>query len=210
MGGHALRWVLGALGLLSVVTGLLAVTGGPAGMLDGQSTTSTVDSEVRFFAVYWLAYGVLLLWVVPRVGRYPGVVRAALVVMFASGCARALSLVREGTPHPVMLAAMVVELVVPPLLWRWLVPASSASGEDADMGFELTIRASGASGFLGWFTGRRLRETNAEANQIIARSAGRPVDEVTAEVVELMIGRGINADPAEVRREVLRTMTHRD
>jgi hypothetical protein len=60
---------------------------------------------------------------------------------------------------------------------------------------------------FGRITGRYLRETNAQADRIIARSAGRPVDEVTAEVVELMLSRGISADPVEVRREVLRTMS---
>jgi hypothetical protein len=200
--------------VLSVVTGLLAVTGGPAGMLDGQATTSTVDSEVRFLAVYWLAYGVLLLWVVPQVERRTGVVRAALAVMFASGCARALSFLRDGTPHPVMVAAMAVELVLPPVLWYWqaglarrLVPVSTGPTDDTGMAFELHLRMSGLFGVFGRITGRYLRETNAQADRIIARSAGRPVDEVTAEVVELMLSRGISADPVEVRREVLRTMS---
>jgi len=119
VGVRALRVAVAVFGVVPVVTGLMAVTGGPAGMLDGQSTTPTVDNEVRFLGVYWLAFGVFVLWLVPRVDRLSGAFHAMLAVTFASGCARLLSVLLHGRPHPVIAAAMVVELVLPPVLAWW-------------------------------------------------------------------------------------------
>ncbi|GAA3343108.1 hypothetical protein GCM10020358_40540 [Amorphoplanes nipponensis] len=134
MSGRGLRLVTGALGVLAVATGTLAVAEGPAGMLDGQVTTPTVDSEVRFLGTYWLAYGVVTLVLAPRVAAAPAApaYRGWLGVMAASGLARAVSFVVAGPPHPVMAAAMVVELVAPPVLWAWhrRVVSAAAGGRD--------------------------------------------------------------------------------
>ena len=128
------RWlqvVLAVLGTIPIVTGVMAIAGGPAGMLDGQSTTSTVDNEVRFLAVYWLAFGCVVWWLVPRVERATTAYRAVLAVMFASGCARALSAALTGWPHPVIRAALFVELLAPPILlwWQRSLTASSSLRE---------------------------------------------------------------------------------
>ena len=123
---RGLQAVLIVFGILPIVTGLMAVTGGPAGMLDGQATTPTVDSEVRFLAVYWLAFGGFVLWLVPRVERATAAFRAMLAVMFGSGCARLLAAIETGSPHPVILAATVVELALPPVLALWQARLSGA------------------------------------------------------------------------------------
>lgn len=117
----------GALGALAVVTGVMAIVGGPAGMLDGQATTATVDSEVRFMAVYWLAYGIVALYLVPRVAEAGIAYRAWLGVMFASGVARGISYLTHGRPHLVIAAALVVELVAPAMLWFWQRRVATAS-----------------------------------------------------------------------------------
>ncbi|MEV0001625.1 DUF4345 domain-containing protein [Micromonospora sp. NPDC050980] len=127
MSKRALQAVVLPFGVLPVVTGLLAVTGGPAGMLVAQRTNSTVDSEVRFMAVYWLAYGVFVLRLVPRIAHAGGAFRAALVVMFGSGLARLLSILEVGRPHPVLFAATFVELLLPPVLWWWQAAVAAAA-----------------------------------------------------------------------------------
>jgi hypothetical protein len=116
---RGLQAVLAVFGTIPLVTGVMAVLGGPADMLDGQVTTSTVDNEVRFLAVYWFAFGGFVWWLVPRVERATAAYRAMLAVMFASGVARALSTLLTGWPHPVIRVAMVVELLAPPVLLWW-------------------------------------------------------------------------------------------
>jgi hypothetical protein len=131
---RGLQIVTGALGVLAIVTGVMAVAGGPAGMLDGQATTATVDSEVRFMAVYWLAYGVGTLYLVPRIATAGPLYRAWLAVMFASGVARAISFAVNGAPHPVIAAAILVELLLPPVLYGWQRQVAGAripDGKDA-------------------------------------------------------------------------------
>lgn len=127
MSKRTLQAIVLVFGILPIVTGLLAVTGGPDGMLVPEHTNSTVDSEVRFMAVYWLAYGVFLLTLVPRIDRAAVPFRAALAVMFASGLARLLSTMEIGRPHPVLFAATFVELLLPPVLWWWQASVASAA-----------------------------------------------------------------------------------
>lgn len=124
MGTRGLQAVTGALGALAIVTGAKAIADGPAGMPDGQVTTATVDSEVRFMAAYWLAYGGAALYLVPRVAEQKGAYRAWLTVMFASGLARVASYRRVGRPHPLMVSAAGVELLLPPTLWAWQARAA--------------------------------------------------------------------------------------
>lgn len=124
---RGLQAVVAAYGLLAVVTGLMAVVGGPAGMLDGQATTNTVDSEVRFMAVCWIAFGVALWWLVPRVATATAAFRAMLVVMFAGGVARAVSWLATGRPVPVIAIGTVVSLVLPVLLAIWQARVAAAT-----------------------------------------------------------------------------------
>ena len=131
MSKRLLQAVVLLFGILPIVTGVMAVTGGPAGMLDGQATTSTVDSEIRFMGVYWMAFGGFLLFLVPRIETAAPAFRAALVVMFISGAARTLSIVEVGRPHPVLFAATFVELVLPVGLWLWQAKVASAASRGA-------------------------------------------------------------------------------
>jgi hypothetical protein len=57
---------------------------------------------------------------------------------------------------------------------------------------------------IGRMTGNYLRVVAVEAQRIIAESPERSVDEVTAELIEVLRKRGLDhADPAEVRKAVI-------
>lgn len=149
MSKRALQAVTAAFGVLALVTGVMAVIGGPAGMLDGQRTTATVDSEVRFMAVDWLAYGAATLYLAPRVAQARTAYRAWLIVMFASGLARALSYVQTGRPYPLIAGAMVAELVLPPVLWIWQSRVASAAQAMAPSAFGSVVMATGTVTMTG-------------------------------------------------------------
>ena len=86
----------------------------------------TMDSELRFYAALWGAYGALLIvtaWRWPDGSRW---VPWLAAVFFAGGVGRAISYVAIGAPHPFFSLLMWIELLLPPVLvalwWRWARP----------------------------------------------------------------------------------------
>jgi hypothetical protein len=87
-----------------------------------------MDSELRFYAALWGAYGVVALrtaWSLPRkLSRTPWIA----AVFFAGGVGRLLSQVGVGAPHPFFTLLMIIELTLPVLLTLlWLGARSSHS-----------------------------------------------------------------------------------
>ncbi|MFE9749878.1 DUF4345 domain-containing protein [Saccharothrix saharensis] len=116
----AFQVVLVVLGLFAAGTGLLEVVLGPSVLLPGSPRPEpTLDSNYRFFAVMWLAIGVALLSVAPRVREATTLLRFVSAAVFVGGLARIVSWWAVGQPHPLMLVLLGVELIVPPVLVVW-------------------------------------------------------------------------------------------
>lgn len=120
---HPVTLVVAIMALVPIATGLLAVLGGPAAEPGGELINASLDSEYRFAHVIWTAVGVGLLWSVRRPLERASVTRALLAVTALGGLGRVISAVQFGLPHPVFIAAGVVELVVVPLVLWWHVRA---------------------------------------------------------------------------------------
>jgi hypothetical protein len=76
----------------------------------------TMDSELRFYAALWGAYGVVLIRA--AIGL-PGTLPQApwlAAVFFAGGVGRLISRVSFGAPHPVFTLLMIIELALPVLM----------------------------------------------------------------------------------------------
>lgn len=102
-----------ALGVVAIVAGLFAVLTGTGGQLDGSAATPSVESEFRFFAVFWAAYGAAALWVAPRIERETAAVRALALFLFAGGLARVIASIASGRPHSFFIGLMLLELLLP-------------------------------------------------------------------------------------------------
>lgn len=81
----------------------------------------TVESELRFYAVLWMAYGGVLIWTArglpPRLNWVPPLAG----VFFLGGVGRVIAFFADGPPHPAFVQLMAVELVLPVVfvgLWR--------------------------------------------------------------------------------------------
>jgi hypothetical protein len=74
---------------------------------------------MRFYAAWYVAAGVLLLRTVPRVDSKGPTIRAICAVLFLAACARVISLVVVGAPHPVFLVLMVIEFTIPAVVVPW-------------------------------------------------------------------------------------------
>ena len=95
---RSLQFFLTALGTVAVVAGGLAMIFGIALVPDAGDPSASVDSEVRFFAAWYAAAGVILIRYVPRVESAGGVIRTVGVVFFVAGCTRLLSLIVSVDP----------------------------------------------------------------------------------------------------------------
>jgi hypothetical protein len=127
-----LRVLLNILGLSAILIGLSVFFLGPqfaAGLSEHLFDTltgwrgpssgrwpSTMDSELRFYAPFWGAYGVLLIVVAGDLRRQGHWVPWLALLFFAGGVGRAISYFAVGAPHPFFSALMTIELVTPPIL----------------------------------------------------------------------------------------------
>lgn len=78
----------------------------------------TVDSAHRYANVYKAAVAPVIWSQLGRVERSPGLT-FALSSLFVGGLARLRSWQQRGRPHPVVVAAVVLELAAPSLLLAW-------------------------------------------------------------------------------------------
>lgn len=79
-------------------------------------SSASVDSEFRFFAVFWIAYGVILVKAARDLDTYIKRVPLLAGLFFAGGLGRILSINAVGSPHPLFTNLMIIELGLPVLI----------------------------------------------------------------------------------------------
>lgn len=83
--------------------------------IDGLAGPNT-DSEMRFYSALWIAYGLIALWVSRSLAHRMVWLRAMLAIFFLGGVGRAISYLAVGAPHPLFVALMWIELILPAVL----------------------------------------------------------------------------------------------
>jgi uncharacterized protein DUF4345 len=79
--------------------------------------TPNVDSELRFFAPFFVAYGVLVYLCAKHLRTHLYYVPHLLGIFLIGGLGRGLSYVFIGPPHPMYLALMAIEIGLPVLFY---------------------------------------------------------------------------------------------
>jgi hypothetical protein len=130
----AMRKVLQALlavgGATAIFISLLHIVIGPACIPGSVRVNATMDSEDRFYATIFLAYGASVLWCSKNVEQKTEPIRLLALIFFMGGLARIISAVFVGPPHQFFIAMTALELVFP-LLLVWLASrVSSASASN--------------------------------------------------------------------------------
>ena len=126
------RLMLTVLGISAIVIGLMIFLIGPhsTANLFGNIFTSVVgstgysgglhnaniDSEMRFYSVFWMAYGVSLIWLASNIVQFRIWVFAGLGMFFLGGVGRLISFVIAGAPDPLFVTLMAIELVGPTII----------------------------------------------------------------------------------------------
>jgi hypothetical protein len=114
-----LQALLALFGVVDIAIALAHIVIGPASIPGSVPVNATMDSEDRFYAVLFAAYGVALLWCVRDIERKSAVVYFLMATFFVGGLARLVSIATVGLPNAFFIAMTIVELVLP-LLFAWM------------------------------------------------------------------------------------------
>jgi hypothetical protein len=116
----ALQVLLAVFGVTAIGITLVHVAFGPAAIPGSVPVNATMDSEDRFYATMFGAFGVALLWCVRDVERKAAVVYFLMATFLAGGIARLISWASVGAPNAFFVAMTALELGLP-FLYGWLM-----------------------------------------------------------------------------------------
>jgi hypothetical protein len=116
---RALRAVFCVGGAVATVAGLHTAAAGAKSIAGQSMANASVESELRFYAAFYVAYGLAALRLAPRADRDSAAVRALAGTVFLAGLARASGWLAVGKPHPVQRGLLVIELAAPPAIVTW-------------------------------------------------------------------------------------------
>ena len=103
-----------------VGAGASTVLLGVDSLLGAEEGSAVVDSEMRFYAVWYVVAGLVLWRASAKVEEEAWTIRLVAFGFFAAGCARSLSWLIEGAPHPSQVVLLVIEFVLPLVIIPWL------------------------------------------------------------------------------------------
>lgn len=118
-GNGGLQAVFRTGGVIATAAGLHTVIAGARSIASQRTANPSVESELRFYAAFYVAYGVVALQVAPRADRDTAAVRALAGALFLAGLARAGGWLAVGRPHGLQRGLLVIELAAPPLVVAW-------------------------------------------------------------------------------------------
>lgn len=111
--------VLTIVAVVMIGAGAGTVVAGASSVPREGVVTPDVDTEMRFYAVWYVVMGIVVLRSVAIVEAATWTVRLLGAGFFFAGCGRILSWVAVGKPHVSQVALMVIELLLPALIIPW-------------------------------------------------------------------------------------------
>jgi hypothetical protein len=115
-----------ALQIVVAIASLVPILGGAAGIILGpllvderSAHTADLDSHFRYLSGILLGIGLAYASAVPGIDRRKSRFMLLCGIVVLGGLGRLFSLIATGTPSPVMIGALVMELLVTPLITLW-------------------------------------------------------------------------------------------
>lgn len=115
----ALRGLFYIGGLVATGAGLHTMVAGGKSLPGQQRANPSVESELRFYGAFYLAYGLVVLRAAPGADRDTAAVRGIAGALFLAGLSRAGGWLAVGRPHRNQRALLAIELGAPPLTVAW-------------------------------------------------------------------------------------------
>jgi hypothetical protein len=113
-----LKYILYAISLVALVSGLNVLIGGAAAIPGSSGAVeATVDNELRFFSVFWIAYGAFCFWVARNIQEQKMFIPLIAAVFFLGGIGRLISILLMGPPSSILIPPMILELVMPIVMY---------------------------------------------------------------------------------------------
>ena len=110
------RGLLNFGGVVATGAGLHTLLAGGKSFPPWRPASPMVESELRFYSAFYVAYGQLLLRTARREDLGPETLRPLAAALFLGGLGRAAAWRTVGKPHPFQRALLAVELALPPLV----------------------------------------------------------------------------------------------
>ena len=100
-------------GVVAIFIAMMHIVVGPSSIPGSVPVNPTMDSEDRFYATLFGAYGVALIWCAWDIEQKSKVIYFLAATFLAGGIARIVSLTAVGLPNPFFIAMGLLELVIP-------------------------------------------------------------------------------------------------
>jgi hypothetical protein len=115
-----------ALQIAVAIASLVPIAGGAAGIIFGPllvdertAYTADLDSHFRYLSGILLGIGFAYATAVPSIHRQKKRFMLLCGLVVLGGLSRLFSLIATGTPSPIMIGALMMELLVTPIITLW-------------------------------------------------------------------------------------------
>jgi hypothetical protein len=121
MNKRILQIVTAILALVPIATGVIGMLGlnDPIYAAMDLPKNALLDSNLRFFAGFWLGMGLAMMWLVPRIDSQTLLFRAIWIAIFIGGIGRLLSIFLIGPPPLPFIGFTALEIFGAPIFIAW-------------------------------------------------------------------------------------------
>jgi hypothetical protein len=126
---RALSLFTALFGLICAGIALAHLAIGPHSIPGAIPVNATMDSEDRFYATLFLAFGLAAVWTSRDLRSRNRLFIMLMAVFFVGGLARIVSFIVAGPPNAFFEVMIILELVIPPASCLWLKAALRRSGQ---------------------------------------------------------------------------------
>ena len=115
----ALRRTLYLLGVIPILAGASTVLLGADSVIGAGDASPNLESELRFYSVWWIGAGLFLIWLAPRVEQRTLETRVFCGLLFLGGLSRVLAALATDWPSAGQIVLMAIELTLAIVLAAW-------------------------------------------------------------------------------------------
>ena len=124
----ALRRALYILGVVPIVAGLSTVILGSESVPAAGDPNANLESELRFYSVWWIGAGLFLIWLAPRVAERTTELRVFCALLALAATSRLFAVLDTDWPSTQQIVLMGIEYALALLFPLWQAFALRRAG----------------------------------------------------------------------------------